>query len=203
LTANGVGPHAGAMDTSLLRLYQRQVAAQCFAAILASETAQNAAKRAAHPPGVPTIPDGSGTREPPPQDVFWANIGNFLTAATNIARTCWGQSGIYRKERKPLRKSLGIKGDSPLKQMAMRNDFEHVDEWTAKWYATSANHMHVDGMVGPAAVIEGVSDADMFRVFDTTTSEVVFWGTRYPLKSLVDEIGRIYPIATAEADTPL
>ncbi len=190
------------MDTSLLRLYQRQVAVQCFAAILASETAQNAAKNAANPPSSPLIPDSLGPREPPPQDVFWANIGNCLTAATNIARACWGQSGIYRKERKPLRKSLGIKGDSPLKQMAMRNDFEHIDEWTAKWYATSPNHIHVDGMVGPADVIGGVSDADMFRVFDTTTSEVVFWGTRYPLKSLVDEIARIYPIAKAEAEKP-
>jgi hypothetical protein len=123
-------------------------------------------------------------------------------AATNIARACWGQSGIFRKERKPLRKSLGIKGDSVLKPMAMRNDFERVDEWIEKWYATSTNHIHVDRMVGPADVIGGLSDADMFRVFDTSTSAVVFWGTRYPLKSLVDEITALYPIARAEADKP-
>jgi hypothetical protein len=134
--------------------------------------------------------------------VFWASIQNCLGAAMNISRVCWGQSGIYRQERKALRKSLEIKGDSPLKPMARRNDFEHVDEWLEKWYATSTNHIHVDRMVGPADVIGGVSDADMFRVFDTTTSEVVFWGTRYPLKSLVDEITRVYPIAKAEAEKP-
>ena len=38
----------------------------------------------------------------------------------------------------------------------------------------------------------------MFRVFDPTTAEVVFWGERYPLKTIMDEVTRLYPLARAQ-----
>lgn len=128
---------------------------------------------------------------------------NCLTAVANISRACWGEEGKYRKERKPLRQSLGIKKDSPLKPMSMRNNFEHFDERIDEWFATSTNRIHVDRIIGPANMVGGVAPIDMFGVFDPTTAEVVFWGDRYPLKTIMDEVTRLYPLARAQGDKPL
>ncbi len=208
------------MEPFLLRLFQRQIAAQCFAAILASETAINAlspsapsngAERVTTPGATPATPATPATltapttparRIPPHQDVFWASVQNCLTAAANISKACWGEDGKYRKERKPLRKSLGIKKDSPLRPLSMPNNFEHFDEQIDQWFATSTNRIHVDRIIGPANVIGGVAPIDMFRVFDPTTAEVVFWGEPYPLKTIMDEITRLYPLARAQGDKP-
>jgi hypothetical protein len=156
-------------------------------------------------PNRPLQPNGRlqpGGRVPPHQDVFWASVQNCLTAVANVSKACWGEDREYRKERKPLRRSLEIKGDSPLKPMATRHNFEHFDERIDEWFATRADHMHIDRMIGPPDVIGGVPDRDMFRVFDTTTADVVLWGARYPLKSMMDEIARIYPLAKTEGDKP-
>jgi hypothetical protein len=201
------------VDPFLLRLFQRQIAAQCFAAILASETAINAlspaapsngAERAsaAASPATATTATTPTRRIPPHQDVFWASVQSCLTAVANISKACWGEDGKYRKERKPLRKSLGIKKDSPLRPLSMLNNFEHFDEQIDKWFATSTNRIHVDRIIGPANVIGGVAPIDMFRVFDPTTAEVVFWGEPYPLKTIMDEVTRLYPLARAQGDKP-
>jgi hypothetical protein len=191
------------VDTFLLRLYQRQIATQCFAAMLASETAINALSPPA-PSKAPEVPTGStSTRLPPHQDVFWASVQSCLTAVANISKACWGEEGEHRKERKPLRQSLGIKKDNPLKPLSMRNNFEHFDEQIDEWFSKSKNRIHVDRIIGPATMIGGVSRKDMFRVFDPTTAEVVFWGERYPLKTIMDEVTRLYPLARSLGDKPI
>jgi hypothetical protein len=169
------------LDTFLLRIFQRQVANQCFAALMAAELAQTAAD----------------SRN---QDVFWASIQNCLTSVANISKALWGQGDKYTEERRPLRESLGVPDDSPLKPTSMRNNFDHFDERLDEWYATSTSHNHLDYMIGPPSAISGLADADMFRVFDPTTAELVFWGTRYPLKVIVEEVRRLHPIAIAEGD---
>jgi len=198
LTRRGVVAHAGCVDDFLLRLFQRQIAAQCFAAMLASETALNALT-----PPAPAPPPTPTTRVPPHQDVFWASVQNCLTAVANIAKACWGEDGRYRKERKPLRQSLGIKKDSPLRPLSVRNNFEHLDEQIDEWFAASANRVYVDRVIGPAIVIGGVSTLDMFRLFDPTTADVTFWGERYPLKTIMDEVTRLYPLARSLGDKPV
>jgi hypothetical protein len=216
LTRHGFVAHAASVDPFLLRLFQRQIAAQCFAAMLASETAINAlsppapsramAQSSSPDPlseSEPLNPPPPNTRIPPHQDVFWASVQNCLTAVANISKACWGEDLKYRKARKPLRKSLGIKKDSPLRPMAMRNNFENFDEQIDEWFATSTNRIHVDRIIGPASLIGGVDRIDMFRVFDPTTAEVVLWGERYRLKALMDEVTKLYPLARAQADKPV
>lgn len=171
------------MDTFLLRVFQQQVANQCFAALMAAQMAQAAVNNAN-------------------QDVFWASIQNCLTAVANLSKAFWGPEGKYARQRRQLRRSLGVTNASPLRPTSMRNNFEHFDERLDEWYATSTNRNHLDYMIGPPNMVVGVAETDMFRVFDTTTSEVVFWGKRYPLKTIIQEIQRLYPIAQAEAAKP-
>jgi|SRR5690348_9700266 len=173
------------METFLLRVFQRQVAKQCFAALMAAQVAQAALNQ--------------GGAE---QDAFWASVQNCLTAVANISKALWGQGGKYSKERKPLRDSLGVPNASPLKLTSMRNNFEHFDERLDKWYATSTSRNHLDYMIGSPNVVKGMADIDMFRVFDNTTGDVVFWGKRYPLKLIVAEVQRLKAIAEAEAAKP-
>jgi hypothetical protein len=78
----------------------------------------------------------------------------------------------------------------------------NFDERLDDWYATSANHNYLDHMIGPPNMVGGFADTDMFRVFDPTTAELVFWGKRYPLKTIMDEVGRLHPIAHAEGSKP-
>ena len=171
------------MDTFLLRVFQRQVANQCFAALMAAEMAQDALNKNN-------------------QDIFWASVQNCLTAVANISKACWGQKGKYAKERELLRVSLGVDDNSPIKATSMRNNFEHFDERLDYWYATSPNRNHVDYMIAPPGMVQGVADTDMFRVFDPDTADVVFWGKTYPLKSIIDEVRRLHPVAVAESSKP-
>jgi hypothetical protein len=157
-------------------------------------------------PGTPASPGAPGPaspRIPPHQDVFWASVQSCLTAVANISKACWGEDGEHRKERKPLRQSLGIKKDNPLRPLSMRNNFEHFDEQIDEWFSKSKNRIHVDRIIGPASIIGGVSTNDMFRVFDPTTAEVIFWGERYPLKTIMDEVTRLYPLARSLGDKPV
>ena len=136
------------------------------------------------------------------QDVFWASIQSCLTAVANISKALWGQGDKLAAQRKPLRDSLGVAEDNPLRPTAMRNNFEHFDERLDDWYATSTNHNLLDYMIGPPSMVAGMADTDMFRVFDPTTAELVFWGKRYPLKTIMEEVQRLRPIALAESDKP-
>jgi hypothetical protein len=84
----------------------------------------------------------------------------------------------------------------------MRNNFEHFDERLDKWYTTSAKRNHADYIIGPPNTLVGVAETDMFRFFDTSTADVVFWGKRYSLVTIMDEILRVHPIAKAEGNKP-
>jgi len=170
------------MDTFLLRVFQRQIATQCFAAMTAAQQAQ--------------VSMGNS------QDMFWAQIQACLTAVANISKALYGQGGKYEKEREPLRASLGITEPNSLRATTMRNHLDHFDERLDEWYATSVQHNYLDYMIGPPNMVAGVADIDMFRVFDPTTGDIVFWGKQYPLRAIMDEVAQLYPIAQAEADKP-
>ncbi|MBA3733997.1 MAG: hypothetical protein H0W90_02185 [Actinobacteria bacterium] len=130
---------------------------------------------------------------------LWFAIQNMLTAAANVSKACWGQSGSLAKERKLLRKSIGISNKSPLRKTGMRNNFEHYDERLDMWWEKSKQHNHADMNIG---AIGGLAAIDSFRELDPSTMEVIFWGRRYDLRGLVAEAERLLPVAEAEAAKP-
>jgi hypothetical protein len=167
-----------------LRIFQAQVELQCRTVIFAAQDVERALR----------LPDAALT---------WSAIQNLLTAAANISKALWGQGGKLAVEREPLRASLGIADTSPLREVAMRNHFEHFDERLDRWWDTSANHIYVDMAVGPRGrTVSGPAESDMFRQFDPTTGEVIFWGERFNLQEIVSEAERLLPIVHAEASKP-
>jgi hypothetical protein len=172
------------MDIFLLRVHQMQIMHQCHAALNSVNQANTAL----------------GKND---QEIFWASIQNLLTAAANIAKACWGQGGKLAVERTDLRESLAVTDDSPLSNTALRNHLEHYDERLDRWYRESTNHNYIDFFIGArVTAIGGADDKDIFRFFDPTTNEVIFWGEHYAIQPLVDEVVRLLPIAQLEARKP-
>jgi hypothetical protein len=132
----------------------------------------------------------------------WIAIQNMLTAAANASKALWGQGGRLSEQREPLRASIRVNDTSPLREVVMRDHFEHYDERLDRWWENSEAHNYLDMSVMPPSMVQGVADGDMFRVFDPSTGDVVFWGQRFRLTALAEEAVRLLPIATAEARKP-
>ncbi len=84
----------------------------------------------------------------------------------------------------------------------MRNHFEHIDERLDKWWAESSSRNHLDRLVGLPGMIVGPKEKEFFRRFDPSTGIASFWGDDYDIKSIVEEVKRIYPLLQAEAAKP-
>ncbi len=168
------------MDLMLLRMFQGQVQLQCQA-LLVSVHALNSAQLTG---------DMAHT---------WIAIQNILNAAANISKALWGQGGRLAAQREPLRGNLQVDDTSPLRDVVMRNHFEHYDERLDHWWNTSEAYNHLDMSVLPPGAVEGIADTDMFRVFDPTSADIVFWGQRFNVRALGQEAARLLPIASAEA----
>ncbi|MDP9256977.1 MAG: hypothetical protein M3Q31_10535 [Actinomycetota bacterium] len=171
------------MDLMLLRTFQRQVVLQCQAVLVGSHEFNSA------------MTTGDMTH-------VWIAIQNILGAAANISKALWGQGGKFAKEREPLRASLQVDDTSPLRNVAMRNHFEHFDERIDKWWDTSESHNLLDRSIMPPSAVEGLADIEMFRVFDPSTADIVFWGQRFNVNEIVREAARLLPIASVEAAKP-
>ena len=163
------------MDRSLLRMFQRQVAIQCRCLLRAAQD----------------VDKGLQNRD---IDYTFYALQNLLNAGANISKSLWGQGGKLAAERKPLRDSIGIDDTSPLREVTMRNNFEHFDERLDRWWKQSARHNNVDMNIGPKdTMIKGVDDIDMFRQFDPGTADITFWGQEFNTQQLVTEAQRILP----------
>jgi hypothetical protein len=54
----------------------------------------------------------------------------------------------------------------------------------------------------PTSAVAGLDEADMFRVLDPTTMDVLFWGERFNLQEIVNEVRLIQPLVALEAAKP-
>lgn len=168
----------------LLRQFQRQAALQCKYVIFSASQLNE------------------GLRINKIDLVFYA-LQNLLNAGANISKILWGGGGKKFEERKFIRDSIGISDNSPLRQVVMRNNFEHLDERLDRWWETSKRHNHADMNIGPKGrMIAGLDDIDMFRFFDPETTDLTFWGQEFNIQALVSEAEKILPRLEAEANKP-
>ena len=132
----------------------------------------------------------------------WYALQNLLTATANISKVLWGSGGCKADERAALRASLELSDSSPLRDVSLRNHFEHFDERLMAWWLESERHNFVDVGIGTASGISGIDDRDMFRNYEPTTGEIVFWGQRYNVRVIVEEVHALLPRVTEEAAKP-
>jgi hypothetical protein len=169
------------VDTFLLRLHQSQIAYQCRAALWALDLAKQALNER----------DG---------DRFWICVQNALSAAANISKGLWGQSGSLTQERGPLRNSLAIRDDSVFYTTTLRNHIDHYDERLDRWYRTSQRKIFFGFNIG--IPVGGVDATDMFLNSDAKGDQITFWDDRYSLFDLRRSLETLLPIATREAAQP-
>ncbi|MFC2034166.1 hypothetical protein ACFLTT_02015 [Chloroflexota bacterium] len=156
-------------------MYQRQVLLQCEFALIAIEE----------------INAGVAQRSTDSIHQIFYGIQNFLNAAANISKAFWGTKGKRNLERKALSDSIGVTNTSPLHEVYMRNNFEHFDERLDRWWKDSSHHNYIDLNIMPRSAIGGVDDNDIFRMFDPTTTDLIFWSERFNIQAIVNEIQRI------------
>ena len=171
------------MKKMVLKIFQREIERQCKFAIIAIEQIKAGLKN-----------NNS--------DIIWYAIQNFLIAVGNISKIFWPPNPKYQKRGEELRKSLGIRDDSPIKPRNFRNHFEHFDERLENWATSSKRHNFVDSNIGPSNMIVGIDPEDFLRNFDPTSWTLTFRGDKYELKPLIEVIYDLYPRVLAEANKP-
>ncbi len=177
------------MDPMLLRIYQQQVEYCCRAVLFGLEDIQS----------VGAADNGR----------LWYGAQNLITGAGNASKTLWGiGNSTQRKrryaERKPLRDSLSVDDDSPLRDIKIRNDYEHLDERIERWWDESPNRNFIGAMIGPRGAVGGdsITEIDTLRWLDPESGDVIFWGNQLHIPAVVREAQRILSIADAESRKP-
>ena len=167
------------MDLMLLRTFQKQIALQCEFVLKAANDINSALQ----------LGDING---------IFGGIQSLLSAAANIAKALWSQE----EARGPLRASLGVRDDSPLRELRMRHNFEHFDERLDRWWRESRQRNYADLNVGSKDAIAGIAEIDRFRWFDPRTTDVMFWGESFNIQKIVDEVKHLHPVAIQESRKP-
>jgi hypothetical protein len=165
------------MDPRLLEVFQKQVTLQVnFANFSAQQI-------------------NAGVKDQDINTIFFG-IQNLLNAAANIAKALWGGGGKRAEQRKPLRDSIGIDDNSPLKVVSMRHNFEHIDERLDTWWQKSTDHNYVDLNVGAVetVTIVGNDEINNFRRYDAHSFDLLFWGEKFNIREIMLEVQRITPI---------
>lgn len=171
------------MELMLLRAFQQQVVDQCRYVAFS----------------LPLI------NQPSDSDDLWIGCQMFVTGSANLSKAFWGEGRGRAKiapRRQPLRDSLGVTEDSPLKAVGMRDNFEHYDQRLDQWWSQSPTHNHLDRSEVAPGGVTGIRNIDMFRVYDREARTLYFWGQPFELQPIASEVGRILPIAVREADKP-
>lgn len=177
------------MDRSVLRIFQAEIELQCKF-IMAAAHELNAA-----------LVTGSG-------DDIWRHLQSILVASASLSKMFWGSGAGSNEElaksRQSLRESLAVSDESPLRDVELRNDFEHFDERLERWFATSEHRNYFGRVIGPGRQLISPQPpaTDMFQQFDPGNGEVTFWAHTVSLRDLLAEVSRILPLARAEIRKP-
>jgi hypothetical protein len=187
------------VDTMHLRIFQTQVRDQCRFVLLATERVNETLKRVGD-----AAARGDNRAVAAANDVLWFELQNLLTAAANVSKVMWGSGGKLEEERRPLRESLGVPDDSPLKNTDLRNHFEHFDERIDRWWTESPNHAYIDRIIGPPNAISGtsVTDVDCFRQYNPATNQANFWGVDHDIQAIVSAAEALFESAAVESAKP-
>jgi hypothetical protein len=180
------------VDEKLLSIFGGQVGFQCRAVLLCDARVKSALSDIES--GL--IPRGRH-KGYDTQVELWAAIQDMLSAAGNIAKAFWGQAAERANERAALRAKFQIDDTSPLKNVAMRNNFEHFDERIDRWWAMSKTRGYMDMATGPTITTHAQDPLDVFRTLDTNTLELTFWGQPFSLTEIADEAQRLLTVLNA------
>lgn len=171
------------MDDFHLRIFQAQLRDQCKFLVFSASA----------------LEDGFKNHD---SDHVWCSVQNMLTAGANISKLLWGSKGKKAEQRRRLRDSVSVSDHSPLRNVNMRNNFEHMDERIDSWWEESKMHNHADRIIGGRQTIGGIHPRDTFRWLDPESGDLIFWGESFNLRSIISEAARLLPLLQQELNEP-
>jgi hypothetical protein len=184
------------LDPRLLEAFQRVVHGQCRSLLLAAQDIDRLTDQV-------RTSNVDRARQKDSGDRLWFAIHGVVVTAANIAKALWGEHGTRAKERQPLRNSIRVDDDSPLKQILVRSHFhfEHYDQRLDEWWLKSADHDIVFRNVGPLSSLPGFDSTDYFEQFDPSTGRILFAGESFDYPAICREVQRIEAILAAELES--
>ena len=137
-------------------------------------------------------PDDPSLRERD-TDAILDNFQNIAIQGAALSRYLWPSKdrGLHRLRARHLRRALGAKRDSPVRNRDLRNQMEHFDERLDLYLDSGIVGNIFPSYIGPFSGNQQVP-THLFRAyyFDTGVFEVL--GHRYAMQPIADEIGRIH-----------
>jgi hypothetical protein len=180
-----------------VRLFQIELLFQCKVLLAADDdlghsiSERNRLMLRSQEPAVRAMRENTSLQMADTDRKTWMALQQLLGAAANISRLLWSgdaQGAAEQREasRAGLRTVVGADAFVALKPRALRNQWEHIDEYIEAWWSTTARHVFVHRNIGgPPAT--GLAKAEQFLHFDMATKTVTFWGEVAHVPALVDE----------------
>jgi len=177
------------MELMPLRVFQRHVRDQCQYVLFS------------------IAPINAGLKSGGDKDALWIAVQMFVTGAGNVSKALWGCGNQAQRakayvERQDLRDSLQVNDSSPLRDLAMRNHFEHFDERIEKWWEEDSTHNMLDRSVFPPHMVQGLPSNWWFRVIDPSSMKITFWDDEFSIQPIADECERVFAISNVECAKP-
>ena len=125
------------------------------------------------------------------EHVFYC-VQNMLNGAANMSKAFWGSGGKRATERNPLRDFFAVTDTSPLREVNMRNNFEHFDDRVDEWFQSTKTRHFIDMNFGPFhKMMTGIDANDFFHNYDPENHDLYFWGETFNLNRLFAEVERV------------
>ncbi|AJI08672.1 hypothetical protein [Bacillus cereus] len=121
---------------------------------------------------------------------FWYYAQSMLNSAANISKFLWSfdDKDKYSEERKEIRKLLGVKNDSPLKNRKVRNCIEHYDERLLAWAKKiKENEVFTDACIGTESSYNEYSFTP-FRYYTKDTNTIYYKKYTFKIDEMLNEI---------------
>lgn len=120
------------------------------------------------------------------------HIHHFLVHTSNIVKILFpknnpkNQDNNFIQERaKLVRENLNLSEDDfDIREIGVRNDFEHYDTRIDFWVNNSKRHNYCDMNMFTPGAIKGMDIKDMFRNYDPQSKVLSFCGKQYNLEYL-------------------
>jgi hypothetical protein len=116
----------------------------------------------------------------------------FLIAAANVSKSLRGVNEGTAARRQELREELDTSDESPVRDRAIRNHFEHFDE---RIEGAAPSRIFIDSTVMPREAISvqiaQATEQSQLRNYDPLSHTLTFWEDEIRVGEVVSELVRI------------
>jgi hypothetical protein len=170
-------------NATLIRQLQREVERQCRFAMISFQDIEEASANS----------DGR---------LFWYSVQGLLFSLDRISRLLWPGKPRSPGRGEDLRESLGVTGDSPLKNDEFVKRFLDFDVQLEEWHETSEARRFFDSYTEPLDVLAETTSSDRFRGYDTENNALLMHEELYYLDPVADAVEDLARKAEAEMAKP-